>query len=183
MTNFRGIAILLILLVHSVTRFKGMPYFEYIYPIFAHSTVVFLFISGFLFEHVTNKKQMSYGTFLSKKIKRLIYPYFFWLIPGLIVTILLGRAGGLDWLCYTILIGVGHLNDVHWYIPFIFLVFSLFPFWKWLEKKETRFNTFLIISLLFSVITSRGQVNWFYPLTNFCAYIGIFVLGMFFSRH
>ena len=57
MTYYRGFAILMIVMVHCVTTFlsRDSSCYPYTYYLFAHSTDLFLFISGFLFEYLQHK--------------------------------------------------------------------------------------------------------------------------------
>lgn len=183
MTNYRGFAILMIVMVHCLTYFYNRNYEEYpyLYSFWGHSTDLFLFISGFLFEYLLYKKY-SYKTFISKKIRRLIIPYLFWALPISIVYFVI-KGFDIKFLIYTLFTGLGHANDAHWYIPFIFTLFVLSPLLTFLQSKKILYIILLPISLFVSLTSSRAVVNEWYPIAMIPNLLGFFILGMCFSHY
>lgn len=186
MTNFRGFAIIMIVMVHCVTCFMDTnnTLFPYLHSFFVHSTNVFLFISGFLFEYLQYKKY-PYGTFIKKKVNRLIFPYLFWALPIAIVLMLTRyKESGLEYLAYTMWTGLSHGNNAHWYITFIFMVFIIFPMLrKIVPSGKVLFGILMPLFLFLSLISGRARTGWFYGQLNFFPLIGFFFLGMCFARY
>lgn len=149
MTNYRGFAILMIVMVHCLTCFYNRSNVEYpyLYSFLGHSTDLFLFISGFLFEYLLYKKY-TYKSFILKKIRRLIIPYIFWALP-ISIALFIIKGEDIKYLLYTIFTGLGHGNDAHWYIPFIFTLFALSPALTFLQKKNYYIPSFYQFLFLF----------------------------------
>lgn len=186
MTYFRGFAIIMIVMVHCVTCFfdsKDLLY-PYTYSFFVHSTNIFLFISGFLFEYLQYKKY-TYGAFIKKKVNRLIVPYLFWAFPvAILLTLTKYKEIGLEYLVYTMWTGLNHGNNAHWYITFIFMVFLIFPlFRKTISSGKVLFGILMPLFLFLSLISGRAHAGWFYSQLNFFPLIGFFFLGMCFARY
>ena len=80
---FRGLAILLIIMGHTM-QFGEADSLAHIIncEIVCGGTALFIFISGFLFQHLSAK--FEYKNYLSKKWTNVILPYLFCAIPGLI---------------------------------------------------------------------------------------------------
>jgi len=93
--NFRAIAILLIVAGHCVL---GLTWGNYKYPLFKNlfiiilmnGTVLFVFIAGFLFQHLSSN--FSYQKYLLKKNKYVILPYIICSIPAISVKLSLSRS-------------------------------------------------------------------------------------------
>jgi len=186
MTYFRGFAIIMIVMVHCITSFLNTknPSYPYLYSFFVHSTNIFLFISGFLFEYLQFKKY-PYGTFIKKKVNRLIVPYLFWALPVAIVLMLTKyKESGWEYLAYTMWTGLNHGNNAHWYITFIFMVFLIFPpLRKTISSGKVLFGILMPVFLFLSFISGRAHAGWFYGQLNFFPLIGFFFLGMCFARY
>lgn len=71
--NFRGVAILFIVAFHCLSSFGwGQNYFEknIFDSIFTYGTILFMFISGYLFHYLNCKlkgKSFDFGNYLKKK--------------------------------------------------------------------------------------------------------------------
>lgn len=182
MTYYRGFAIVMIVMVHCVTRFlKGNATFEYGYAFLAHSTNLFLFISGFLFEYLLYKKY-PFKVFVEKKVRRLIIPYLFWALPVALVFFVL-KGFDFKYLGWTMWTGLGHSNEAHWYIHFIFLVFLISPVYVWLQNKKLLYPFVMPLFLLITLFSGRAEKNILFCEMNVFPLIGMFFLGMFFSHY
>ncbi len=80
--SFRGLAVLLIVAGHCVEslRWQRFPYILWI--ICSNGTVLFVFIAGFLFQHLSGKYR--YGDYLKSKFKNVILPYLILSVPAII---------------------------------------------------------------------------------------------------
>jgi len=185
MTFFRGFAIIMIVMVHCTTRYldKDNTLYPYVLQFFVHSTNIFLFISGFLFEYLLYKKY-PYSVFIGKKIRRLIIPYLFWSIPVVLAFLLaLHRSDPLRYLVWTLWTGLDHLNDAHWYIPFIFIVFLISPLFVFLQKNKLLYPVIMPIFIFIMLTSTRASIGWLYGPLNLFPLLGMFFLGMFVSHY
>ena len=84
--NFRAIAIILIVLGHSISYFSWSTYEKLSVTIlFSNGTVLFVFISGFLMQHLFFKHE--HREFYKRKIRHVVLPYLLSSIPAIIIFI------------------------------------------------------------------------------------------------
>ena len=151
---FRGLAILLILAGHTMQiGEKGSWINNISFEVFAGGTALFIFISGFLFQHLSAK--FEYKNYLSKKWTNVILPYMFTAIPGIILCFALPSIYGnpFEGLNPIAQIGVflttGRVHNVPaWFIPMIVIFFFLSHF---LLKMEKSGKLYIILPILFLI--------------------------------
>ncbi len=83
--NFRGVAILYIVIVHCISAFNWdhARFAEALLRIFlTYGTVCFVFIAGYLFQHLA--EQYEFQKYITKKLLYVGLPYFIWSIPAII---------------------------------------------------------------------------------------------------
>lgn len=180
---FRGFSILMIVMLHCLTRYmsKGSVSYPYLYALFAHSTNLFLFISGFFFEYLLYKKY-TYKSFILKKLKRFLIPYTFWALPVILV-LFVYKKFDFSYLIYSFWTGLEHYNNAHWYIHFILLVFLFSPLYVFLQNKNVLYKVVMPFFLIITLFSNRAKINFLYCDLNFFPLIGMFFLGMFFSKY
>lgn len=147
--SFRGLAMLFIVGLHTcittpwsdaVLQRKSMV------VLFNNSTVLFIFIAGYLFYHL-NKDKFSYGTYLWKKFLYVVLPYLAVSIPALIDKIYFDKLGEYQWLDKTFLdwpvaMKVGYLlvtgnhMGIFWLIPMICILYLLAPVFLTFAKRN-----------------------------------------------
>ncbi len=173
MDLFRGLAILAVVLSHLPAP---LPFHELV----RNGTVYFVFISGFFFAHLYSDDQ-TVPTFWRKKAKRIILPYLISTIPGILMA---GLIGGFDlyFMLMTIVTGTGHGNEPHWFIPFIVLIFVLFPLLRVLQNHGRILLWTTVVSLLVGMFTFHSDKNA-NPLLNLLHFWGVFPAGMLWHRH
>jgi fucose 4-O-acetylase-like acetyltransferase len=92
--NFRGFAIILIVLSHLLGFLKwetGTENWQVIWNvIFRNGTVYFVFIAGFLFQHLS--KKYEYRDYLKKKFSNVILPYLIISISAVLSCIIAGAT-------------------------------------------------------------------------------------------
>lgn len=199
---FRGLAILLIIMGH-VMQFGESSSFAHIIncEIICGGTTLFIFISGFLFQHLSYK--FEYKNYLLKKWNNVMIPYLFTAIPGLIFCFvcptLYGNAfNGLNKLIQVpILLSIGRVhNTPTWFIPMITIFFLCSWIFLKLEKKGILYKL-LPLLLLITIILPRGSAEyqdtiglsyiakyWIYIkyiIMGFVHFISLYVLGMYCS--
>ncbi|MEM7550899.1 MAG: acyltransferase [Bacteroidota bacterium] len=137
--HFRGFAILLIVGLHTATSFSwNNPLSrKLIVSVANNGTVLFVFIAGFLFYHLFNKK-FDYQTYLRKKLLYVILPYLIISIFPIIDKLFLD-AGNHWWMNdefdslhasmkVLYMLATGRHFGVLWFIPMISIFYLLAPF-------------------------------------------------------
>lgn len=184
--NFRAIAILFIIIGHSIFVFnweENIFYKDLIYSTFSNGSLLFIFIAGYLFEHLSS--DFSSRKYLSTKVKNVVIPYFFISIPALIIFIFFIEREGLSWLYnlslieqffYFILTGK-HLSPL-WFIPMICIFYLIGPLL--ISLKDRNFFIWLIpIFIVISIFISRGED----PFQNSVHFFSTYLLGIFASKY
>ena len=143
---FRGLAIVLIVLGHSfdLAQWKvSSTLGEFVYALSLNGTVYFVFISGFLYNHIFYPR-FNYKKFTIKKAQYVLLPYLlFSLIPVLSTVFLDGGGEYLpDELRNRPLLAVfwylitGRVIFAYWYIPMAMLLFAVSPIVNWIIKSN-----------------------------------------------
>ncbi len=159
--------------------------------LFHSSTIYFIFISGYLFDHVYKTRPFDLSKFYLGKVKHVLSPYL--VLSAL--TILAGMALHASGLPIPAFINHGipftTAKDVvlaclrgtacvtYWYIPFILLVYLVSPLLRRIHGRP-----FAVLTVCLSVlplIVQRDELVDFGR--NFCFFFPSFVIGMSFSRH
>lgn len=201
---FRGLAILLIIMGHVMQIGEPSSLVHKINcEIVCGGTALFIFISGFLFQHLSYK--FEYKNYLSKKWTNVIMPYLFTAIPGLLFCfccpILYKNAfNGLNIFAQIpILLSIGRVHNVPtWFIPMIVIFFIFSWVFLKLEKKNILYKL-LPLLLLLTIFIPRGSAEfqdtiglsyaakyWVfarYILMGFVHFLSLYVLGMYCSAN
>ena len=136
--RLRGIAILLIVATHCATFFTWNQHpfaLGLVQDLFDNSTLIFMFISGYLFQH--NSSDFHYGRYLRAKLRNVIAPYLIAAAPGIAYVLLfdvakvhelgLDRHPGVERVAYFLVYGGAHVNYALWFIPVICLYYLAAP--------------------------------------------------------
>ena len=201
---FRGLAILLIVVGHTMQMGNPDSWINNIaFEIFTGGTALFIFISGFLFQHLSDRYE--YKTYLKKKWTNVILPYIITAIPGIILCFTMPIAYGnpFDGLNPLAQIGIflttGRVQNVPtWYIPMICIFFLLADIFLILEKKKILYKflpLLFLITLLIPRMTlepenvlglsySAKYLEYIkYVLNGFVHFASMYILGMYFSAY
>ena len=167
--NYRGIAILLIVLIHAVGTVSshGSVVLISINLLLENATILFVVVAGYLFS--LSSGNFNYFEFLKHKFFTIIVPYFFVSIPA----ILLYMTGlkdnhywiDMDWFHslsmpsqYLYLMGSGAHLVTFWFIPMIVPLYLCSPLILYLKDKG--FLTLLFcLSLLPAVWFGRPEFS------------------------
>lgn len=201
---FRGLAILLIVAGHTMQFGNSGTWVNNVaFEILTGGTVLFIFISGFLFQYLSDK--FEYKTYLQKKWTNVILPYILTAIPGIILCFMYPVTYGnpFDGLNPLAQIGVflttGRVHNVPtWYIPMIVLFFLLADIFIILERKKILYK-FLPILFLITIFVPRmaiepeylsgmsyGAKYWAYIqyiLNGFVHFASMYIFGMYLSAN
>lgn len=200
---FRGLAILLIVAGHTMQFGETGSLTEKIsFEIFCGGTALFIFISGFLFQHLSGKYEFK--NYLSKKWTNVIQPYLWTAIPGLIFCFMYpiryeNPLEGLNpILQIPMLLSVGRIHNVPtWFIPMICLFFLSSWILLKLEQKGWLYKV-LPIMIIFTVAFPRPPLEYEmvqdlsyvdkyfeyikYVFIGFAHFFSMYVFGMFCSH-
>ena len=199
---FRGLAILLIVAGHTMQfGTKGTWINDTAFEILTGGTALFIFISGFLFQHLSDK--FEYKTYLKKKWINVILPYIITAIPGIILCFTMPEAYGNPFVGLNpfaqigIFLTTGRVHNVPtWYIPMICIFFLLADLFIILERKKILYK-FLPVLFLITFFVPRIDIEpsyltgmsygakYFayikYILNGFIHFASMYILGMYFS--
>jgi len=201
---FRGLAILLIIIGHTM-QFGAPDSLAHIIncEIICGGTALFIFISGFLFQHLAYK--FEYKNYMQKKWTNVIMPYFVTAIPGILFCIYCPAAyknpfDGLSLpLQIPMLLTIGRVHNVPtWFIPMIVIFFIFSAMFLLLEKKKVLYKLLPLLFLL-TIFLPRGTAEYEttlgldyiakymvyvkYILCNFVHFLSLYVFGMFCSAN
>ena len=170
---FRGLAILLIVAGHTMQFGEiGSLTQKISVEVFAGGTALFIFISGFLFQHLSGKYEFK--GYMAKKWSNVILPYLWTAIPGLIFCFIYplkyGNAfdGLSPFIQIPMMLSVGRVhNTPAWFIPMIFLFFLS----SWLLLKlERKGWLYKIMPAMFLITIFLPRVDVDYNSTLGLAY-------------
>ena len=181
---FRATSIVLIVAGHSFglvwVQFNSILDYEFA-NFMKGSTSLFVFVSGFMFDYVYNKK-CSYKNFLHNRVCRILFPYL--VMTGVAQSVFWG------WSLDENTIGqfsrnlfLGDTFQAYWYVPFILTTFLLSPVHKrYLDQKlPTQLLIFAALTLLAGVVhRPLGNDNVFQSVVFFTP---IYLMGMLASSH
>lgn len=199
---FRGLAILLIVAGHTMQFGEiGSLTQKLSVEIFAGGTALFIFISGFLFQHLSGKYEFK--NYMSKKWTNVICPYLWTAIPGILLCFIFplryGNAlEGLNpILQIPMMLTVGRIhNTPAWFIPMIILFF--FSSWALLQaEKKGWLYKIMPVMFLITIFFPRTDVDYNstlgltysakyfayakYVIMGYIHFFSMYVFGMFCS--
>lgn len=201
---FRGLAILLIVMGHSMQIGSNGSLAHILWcEIVCGGTALFIFISGFLFQHLSGK--FEYKNYLSKKRINVIVPYLITAIPGLLFCFYMPAVyknsfDGINILAQIpILLSIGRVhNTPTWFIPMIILFFICSFMLLRFEKKGFLYKLLPLLFLI-TIFLQRGEIeyeqllnlNYFeryfayvkYIILGFIHFFSLYVFGMYCSKY
>jgi len=191
--HLRGVAILFIVGIHCRTSFQwGQNYNQdkFWFSLLVYGTIVFVFISGFLFQHV-HKERFHFRSYITKKIKYVVLPYLIVSIPAIINKLHFdspepwqsGIYNELPILGKVIyMIGTGKHLGPFWFIPMITIVYIISPILIYLDKIKY-FYTYVIPVIIIGGLFLNDFLHNTVVLNYFLYFIPIYLLGMWSSKN
>lgn len=177
MDSLRGVAIIFVVFTHisvvawgDAKHFGGVGPFHFLLNIVHGPTILFVFISGFMFHHVFYRG-FDYWKFLHGKLKTVLAPY---VLFTAILTLMFAVEGGAP--SYVVHRASGELSDPYstfalalitgdagyalWYVPFITIVFLLSPvFLRFIEAPERTRLVMLAVAFVVGLFVHRAPLN------------------------
>ena len=193
--SFRAIAIMVIVLNHAPNAHDwseaGAAYRIFDQTV-ANATILFVFVSGFLFEHLGEKYQ--YPAYLWRKFKYIVLPYLFVSIPALAYSAVHNPPFETypfleDWsvlrrVLWMYGVGGAHINAALWYIPTVTVLFLAAPIFIQFRRHPALYGLIPLL-LLFSLFAHRPGTSAFfmgYAVENAAFFAPVYVLGMWTSH-
>lgn len=143
-----------------------------------NNSALFVFVSGFLFYSIFYKRGFTYKSFMIGKSKKLLCPYFIFVILSSCECWLFKYFISHQPL-YTTLGGLYSttlVNHVLWYIPFIMLMFALSPLHvKFIETTKNRQIMFFLLCVIITLIVGRFNQN---PIQQVLYYFSFYLWGL-----
>ncbi|UXP32429.1 acyltransferase [Reichenbachiella agarivorans] len=188
---FRGIAILLIVSSHLLYADLESNFYFFTSAVYLNSTIFYVFISGYLFQHLAYK--FDYKKYLKRKWLNVMLPYLIVSIPALTLRWYsgpsylalqswpdIGESNAWCQLAFYLATG-SHLLPL-WYLPMIAIFFVLGPIFK-LWDDSPRMYWLLPLLLVVSLLFPRNLENMNDIPRMFVHFASIYVLGMWYSRN
>ena len=190
--SLRALAILLIVAGHAVGSFtwKGSPFTRNaIGDLVADGTVIFVFISGYLFQHLSAK--FKYHHYLFVKIKNVGVPYLivsmpaiayavFWKDSSAQYSVLEGTSRAYQILWFY-LHGGAHINYPLWFIPVIFVYYFAAPLFL-VFIRYPRLYWLILLLLPVSLLAHRPDFPNPDLLHSLIYFSPAYICGMFASQ-
>lgn len=188
----RGVAITMIIGVHArgySWEWQDQTGFDFFVAMFDNGTILFVFIAGFLFQHL-NHEEFRYFNYLKQKLRFVVLPYILFSIPILALRLYLG-SGELPLdvsfdqkpilfrVFYYLITGL-HMVPF-WFMPMIFLFYISSFLLHRLNSKI--FYTFLFPFLLAAGLFTYRPENNANPLLSYLHFLPIYLTGMWTSYH
>ncbi|PZR05825.1 MAG: hypothetical protein DI539_24715 [Flavobacterium psychrophilum] len=189
---FRGFAILLIVGVHCRT---SIPWAEdsFMHDVLFYaldfSTILFVFISGFLFQYLHEQK-FEYYPYLLKKLKHVVIPYIIVSVPALVDKVFIEKDAA--WMTdfykslniplqFVYLLLTGKQSGPFYFIPMICLFFIMAPLFQAVQK-----STYFSWITLVIVFIGMFSYNYAYYATiweSLVYFIPVYLFGMWASKY
>lgn len=181
--KFRGFSIIFIVVGHCLSGFdwSDSPNLELVLKrFFANGTIFFIFISGYLFEHLSVRYRPF--EYFKSKLNFVLLPYVFISALPVAGIIWVGSRAGLDadffeqpyWQqAVDLMLTGGHVTPF-WFIPTLGIFFLASPLLHAFFKIKLSYCV-LPVLLIFSILVPRGNHQ---PVQSFIHFLSVWVAGM-----
>jgi surface polysaccharide O-acyltransferase-like enzyme len=182
--NFRGLAILFVMLSH-ISYFRPMGKVgDYGYFVVGDATSWFVFISGYLFYYI-ERQRYSFRGYIRKKLEFVILPYLIISLPAILAGLYCARHVllGLSvpaYYIWSLCVG-GSVVGPLWFVPMIAVFFLTSPLWHRIARSQW-IVVAAVLAITFSLFSSRpiGDMN---PFLSFLHFLGFYLLGIVFGKY
>ena len=186
----RGIAIILVIGAHCWPAFgwtKSQT--AGVLLVFDNVTVLFMFISGLLFQHLS--ANFRYRAYLRHRLSIIVLPYMVVSIPAVLMAVFVThrtdiwpwvyRMPAWEEILFFLLTGK-HLAPL-WFIPMMTLFIFAAPLFIWIDRKNL-YPVLVPVTLALSVLLGRDSVPGLWNVFGKALFmLPAYLAGMFFSRH
>ncbi|HEU4555676.1 MAG TPA: acyltransferase [Chitinophaga sp.] len=190
--NFRGIAIIYVVGAHILLNWRdGSVTHKVVDIIMQNSTILFLFIAGYLFQHLSAR--FEYKDYLVKKFQNVICPYLLLSIPVMAYRLITQDINGFtlqdhpDFASWSLwrqgtyyLLHGAHLQQL-WFIPMIALYYLIAPLLLYVDRHPKLYYGVLPGLIIVSLVVQRSVLSDTLPMA--VHFLSVYVFGMFLSRY
>lgn len=190
--RLRAIAILFIVTIHCTYFFDWRNHLqvrEFLSDFFDNSTVLFVFIAGFLFQYLN--RSLLYSDYLLTKMRNVGLPYLFAAAPAIIDALVTSDAvrrfselhgHSIFYITAWLLVyGGATLNYALWFMPIIFLYYFSAPLFHVFQKKPALYAV-LVLLIPLSLFGHRPTYEHGHNLILALYFLPVYLLGMFFCQ-
>jgi probable poly-beta-1,6-N-acetyl-D-glucosamine export protein len=191
---FRVVAMVFVVAQHSVWAGEwppGSTTREVLADLLDNSTVLFVFLSGYLFHHVAGRR--GYREFLTRRVTRVLVPYLVVAFPAAVLAAVSPRAAGdftgpagepfpvkVGWY---LLHGATQVNIALWFVPMIMLFYLLAPVFR-LVARHPRLYWALVVLVPMSLLAHRPSITPDVDTLALAVYFApVYLAGMCASHH
>ena len=190
--NFRGIAILVIVMGHVIVYldWSSSPLsYAICKALFKDGTVYFVFIAGFLFQYLSRK--YVYSKYLNKKLNYVVVPYLLISIPAIAYCVLSDKISSDAWFenvfpswtlpkqIITLYATGAHLYPL-WFIPMVIILYLISPLLISLDN-HPKLYWILVMLIPLCFIFPRPPINAIWQ--SFLYFLPAYILGMLASHY
>ena len=184
--SFRALAIFFIVAGHAIDAMlwsDNYPMSRALRIIFSNGSVMFVFIAGYLFQHLS--KNHNNKKYYKNKLSNVITPYLLISLPAIAAFVFFTTREGMWNGFYDnpvwAQIGLFYLTGKHlaplWFIPMICFFYIVAPLLIRLDKRSY-FYYLLPVFIVISCFFERGM-----PYISFVHFFSAYVLGMYCSHY
>jgi surface polysaccharide O-acyltransferase-like enzyme len=184
---------LLIVAVHTIFLVADTApgLYKVLSVILANSSILFIFISGYLFQYLI--EDYTFGSYLSKKLKNVILPYLIMSVPAIYILLTRPEWRSLSWIMtdsflekpVLVKILLFYVTGSHlpqfWFIPMITVFYLISPLLRYIDRNPGLYYCipFLIVV---SLVVDRPPLND-HTLQSFVYFLPVYMLGMHLSHY
>jgi peptidoglycan/LPS O-acetylase OafA/YrhL len=187
---FRGIAIILVVGAHCWPAFGwAVEQTAGLLLVFDNVTVLFMFISGLLFQHLS--ESFRYPRYLGHRLSIVVLPYMIVSVPAVLMAVFVTHRDAVwpwvyrmpAWEEILFFYATGkHLAPL-WFIPMMTLFIFSAPLFIWIDRKNL-YPVLLPVTLALAVMLGRDSVQGPWNVLGKALYmLPAYLAGMYFSRH
>ncbi|MCQ9377368.1 acyltransferase [Methyloversatilis sp. XJ19-49] len=187
--QFRAIAIVLIVGAHvlPVVEWKSHLAERLVAGFTNESSTFFMFISGFLFQHLSQR--FEYRRYLWTKFLNVILPYLLLSLPAIAMFVFVTQRSGLwpgfydmpKWQQIAMFVLTGKHLAPMWFIPLMALFYLVAPLLVWADRHARSLYWLILPLLVFSALSGRG--GQYGPISMFVYFLPVYLFGMVCARY
>lgn len=190
---FRAFAILCVIIGHCYGDWSRDTVGEIVLAdLLTGGSALFVFVSGFFFQHLFNR-DFDFRGFLRKKAQNVLVPYLILMTAYLALMLAVNGA-----ISFPVALGIGPASDsamavvlnvvtgarltAYWYIPFIMVVFLASPLFRALARQDDRIvAAAVLLGLLGAMYFERPMQN-LNPLHSFLYFAPFYLGGILYAK-
>lgn len=190
--HVRGLAILLIVSIHTRAAFGWANVYEerFWFSILVYGTIVFVFISGFLFQYL-HRESFSFWPYFQRKLRFVVVPYLIVSVPAIVNKLWFDQSEAWHTDFYRSLPDAGQaaymiLTGKHigpfWFIPMIVLIYLLSPVLIFLDRR-TWFYSYVFPLIFLGGLLLHNFGHNSNTIEALLYFLPVYMLGMCASRY